>query len=166
VAPARRRGPLDPPTRQARLRSLSFLAADVAAVAADLKVFYSRLRRRMQDAAAGAGLSAPQASVLARLEKDGPSSASVLAGAERMRPQSMAAIVKALEEQGLIERAAHPDDGRRRVISLTASGRRLAQGARATRDEWLVRALRERYTDAERARIAEALELLDRLVQP
>ena len=56
-------------------------------MAADLRVFYSRLRRRMQEHSATSGLSAPQASVLARLEKDGPSTASVLAGAERMRPQ-------------------------------------------------------------------------------
>jgi hypothetical protein len=32
------------------------------------------------------------------------------------------------------------------------------------RDEWLAGALEERYTDAERATIIEALALLDRLV--
>jgi DNA-binding MarR family transcriptional regulator len=138
-------------------------AAD--AVAADLKVFYSRLRRRMQEHSAASGLTAPQASVLARLEQDGPSSASVLAGAERMRPQSMGAIIKALEAQALIRRAPHAEDGRRRVVTLTDPGRRVARGARATREEWLVHALRERYSDAERATIAEALRLLDRLVQ-
>jgi DNA-binding MarR family transcriptional regulator len=140
-------------------------ATDTAAVAADLKVFYSRLRRRMQDASAGPELSAPQASVLARLAKDGPSSASVLAGAERMRPQSMAAIVKALEARGLIQRAPHPEDGRRQVITLTDAGRPVARGAQATREEWLVRALEERYSAQERATIAAALSLLDRLVQ-
>src|SRR5215475_4606050 len=102
---------------------------DVDRVAAELKVFYSRLRRRMQEESATSGLSAPQASVLARLEKAGPSSASVLAGAERMRPQSMAAIVKALEAHGLIERAPDPVDGRRLEISLTEPGRRIARGA-------------------------------------
>jgi DNA-binding MarR family transcriptional regulator len=139
--------------------------ADTAAVAADLKVFYSRLRRRMQEASATSGLPAPQASVLARLEQHGPATASVLAGAERMRPQSMAAIVKALEARGLIERMPDPEDGRRRVITLTAPGHYVARGAQATREEWLVHALQERYGEAERATIAEALRLLDRLVQ-
>jgi DNA-binding MarR family transcriptional regulator len=142
------------------------MSEDVDSLAGDLKVFYSRLRRRMQEASATSGLPAPQASVLARLEKDGPSSASVLAGAERMRPQSMAAIVKALEAQGLIVRAPDPEDGRRQVITLTEPGRRVARGAKATRDEWLADALDERYTEDERAAIAEALRLLDRLVQP
>jgi DNA-binding MarR family transcriptional regulator len=140
--------------------------ADVDRVAAELKVFYSRLRRRMQEESATSGLSAPQASVLARLEKAGPSSASELAGAERMRPQSMAAIVRALEAQGLIRRAPDPEDGRRLLISLTEPGTRLARGAQATREEWLAHALEARYSDAERATIADALKLLDRLVQP
>jgi DNA-binding MarR family transcriptional regulator len=139
---------------------------DVDSLAADLKVFYGRLRRRMQAASATSGLSAPQASVLARLEKDGPASASVLAGAERMRPQSMAAIVKALEGQGLIARAPDPEDRRRQVVALTDAGRRVARGAQATREEWLAHALDERFAAAERATIAEALRLLDRLVQP
>jgi DNA-binding MarR family transcriptional regulator len=82
-----------------------------------------------------------------------------------MRPQSMATIVKALEAQGLIERMPHPEDGRRQVITLTAPGHRVARGAQATREEWLVHALQERYSEAERATIAEALRLLDRLVQ-
>jgi DNA-binding MarR family transcriptional regulator len=137
---------------------------DVDTLAAELKVFYSRLRRRMQEHSATSGLPAPQASVLARLEKHGPASASQLAGAERMRPQSMATIVKALEAQALIARAPDPDDGRRQVITLTEPGRRLARGARATREEWLAHALDERYSDAERATIASALKLLDRLV--
>jgi DNA-binding MarR family transcriptional regulator len=141
------------------------MSADVDSLAADLKVFYGRLRRRMQEASATSDLPAPQASVLARLEKDGPSSASVLAGVERMRPQSMAAIVKALEGDGLIGRAPDPDDGRRQVITLTEPGRAVARGARASRDEWLVHALDARYSAAERATIADALRLLDRLVQ-
>jgi DNA-binding MarR family transcriptional regulator len=119
----------------------------------------------MQEHSATSGLPAPQASVLARLERTGPSSASELAGAERMRPQSMAAIVKALETQGLIARAPDPVDGRRQVITLTEPGRQVARGAQATRDEWLAHALAERYTDAERATIADAVRLLDRLVQ-
>lgn len=40
------------------------------------------------------------------------------------------------------------------------------EGARATREEWLARALQERYSERERATIVEALKLLDRVTQP
>lgn len=134
--------------------------------ARDLRVLFGRLRRTLQQVAATEDLSASQASVLARLAKDGASSASVLAGAERVRPQSMAATLAALEERELIARAPDPEDGRRQVVTLTAAGRERAEGARATREEWLTRAVQERYSERERGVIVEALRLLDRLVQP
>lgn len=140
--------------------------ASAVTAARDLRVLFGRLRRTLKEVAATEDLSASQASVLARLVKDGPSSASVLAGAERVRPQSMAAILAALEERELIARAPDPEDGRRQVITLTAEGRERAEGARASREEWLTRALQERYTERERATIVAALGLLDRLVQP
>lgn len=132
--------------------------------ARDLKVMISRLRRQLKEVAATEDLSAAQASVLARLKMIGPSSTSELAGAERIRPQSMATILKALEERDLIERAPDPMDGRRQVISLTGLGRDRAEGTRAMREEWLTQALQDRYTDAERATLTEALGLLDRLM--
>ena len=46
-----------------------------------------------------------------RLEKDGPATASSLARAEGMRPQSMGAVVAALESAGLMRGAPDPTDG-------------------------------------------------------
>lgn len=137
-----------------------------AAAARDLRVVFGRVRRRLTEVASAEDLSASQTSVLVRLIKEGPASASVLAGAERVRPQSMAAIIAALEDRGLVERHPDPGDGRRQLVTLTAAGRARAAGGRAARDEWLVRAFQERYTDAERSIIIEALGLLDRLTQP
>jgi hypothetical protein len=45
-------------------------------------------------------------------------------------------------------------------------GRERAVGERAARHEWLAEAAAERYTEAERSALAEALRLLDRLVAP
>ena len=138
--------------------------AESAAVAArDLRVVVSRLRRQLRCLAVDLDLTPSQTAVLTRLWKEGASSASALAGAERVRPQSMATIVAALEQRGLIERTPDPEDGRRQVISLTETGRQRAKSDRQVREEWLARAIHERYSESERRAILDALSLLERL---
>jgi DNA-binding MarR family transcriptional regulator len=125
---------------------------------------FSRLRRRLKDVSSGKGLTPSQTAVLTRLWKEGPSSASALAAAERVRPQSMATILTGLDRHGLIRRAPDPNDGRRQVISLTVAGRRRAESDRQVREEWLARAMQERYSERERRVILDALSLLQRLI--
>ncbi|TQS43149.1 MarR family winged helix-turn-helix transcriptional regulator [Cryptosporangium phraense] len=137
---------------------------EAAATAQRLRIVFGRLRRRLQDASAVSGLSAPQASALARLALNEPASASQLAGAERVRPQSMAKTIAALHDLGLIRREADPDDGRQKWIYLTDEGRAAAQGARSHREEWLTDAIAQRFTDDERHLIDQALTLLERVV--
>jgi DNA-binding MarR family transcriptional regulator len=136
------------------------------AVAQRLQIFVPRLRRRIQDASSVGGLSAPQASALARLASTEPSSASQLAGVERVRPQSMAKTLAALQERGLIRREVDTEDARRQLIYLTDEGRAYARGAHASREEWLTEAFAERFTEAERRVIDQALTLLERVVEP
>jgi DNA-binding MarR family transcriptional regulator len=124
---------------------------------------FSRLRRQLKDVATGSDLTPSQTAVLTRLWKEGASSASALAAAERVRPQSMATILAGLAGHGLIGRAADPNDGRRQVISLTALGRRRAESDRQVREEWLARAMQERYSERERRIILDAMSLLQRL---
>ncbi|WP_431238268.1 MarR family winged helix-turn-helix transcriptional regulator [Mycolicibacterium aichiense] len=131
--------------------------------ARELRVVFSRLRRRLRAVAADDDLTPSQTAVLLRLFKDGPSSTSQLAGAERVRPQSMAATVAGLDRHGLIDRTPDPDDGRRQLIGLTNVGRRRAESDRKIREEWLVRAMQDRYTEDERQVINDALTLLGRL---
>ena len=131
--------------------------------ARDLVVVFSRLRRRLREVADPHGLTPSQTSVLSRLSKDGSASASGLATAERVRPQSMAATLSVLERQSLIERRPDPGDGRRQVITLTATGQAFVEGTRQAREEWLVQALRDQFTEDERLTIAEAMSLLDKL---
>lgn len=88
-----------------------------------------------------------------------------MAGAERVRPQSMATILAALRQRGLIERAPDPEDGRRQVVSLTEAGRQRAESDRQVREEWLARVLQERYSEPERRTILNALPLLERLTE-
>jgi DNA-binding MarR family transcriptional regulator len=135
------------------------------AAARDLRVLFSRLRRRLRSLGVDDDLTPSQTAVLTRLWKEGASSASALAGAEGVRPQSMATIVAALEQRGLIARTPDPEDGRRQVISLTVAGRRRAESDRQVREEWLARAIEERYSERERRVILDALSLLERLTE-
>jgi DNA-binding MarR family transcriptional regulator len=134
-----------------------------ARAARDLRVVFSRLRRRLRELASADDLTPSQTAVLTRLAKEGPSSTSQLAGAERVRPQSMATTLAALDGHGLIQRAPDPDDGRRQVITLSAAGRRRAHSDRQVREEWLVRAMQDQFSERERRVILEALSLLERL---
>jgi DNA-binding MarR family transcriptional regulator len=124
---------------------------------------FSRLRRRLKELAAPGDLTPSETAVLIRLVKSGPASTSELAGAERVRPQSMATTLSGLDRHGLITRKADPDDKRRQLITLTPSGRGRAESDRKAREEWLVQAIQDRYTERERQVINEALSLLERL---
>ncbi len=66
-------------------------------LAQDLRACLGKLKRRLREQAHSGDLTPSQISVLLRLEKDGPATASSLARAEGMRPQSMASVIAALE---------------------------------------------------------------------
>ncbi|MEU6411509.1 MarR family transcriptional regulator [Microbispora sp. NPDC046933] len=145
---------------------MSDAVSEAAAQAAgDAWVAVSRLVRRLRELDAEGDLSSGQVSVLVRLAKHGPASASELAAAERVRPQSMAAIVQALERAGLVERHRDPEDGRRQLVTLTELGRERRLDDRRAREAWLARALQEHCTEAQLRTITEAMALLDAVAQ-
>ena len=92
---------------------------DTTLLASDLRVVLGQLVRRLR---AEHRFSLSQGAVLGRLDREGFSSISELAIAERMRPQSMAQTVSDLEADGLIARRPDPTDGRRTLVSLTERG--------------------------------------------
>jgi DNA-binding MarR family transcriptional regulator len=137
-----------------------------ARAAREVRVVLGRLRRRLREVHDDSELTPSQTSVLSRLAKDGPAGASDLAAAERVRPQSVAATLAVLDERGLIRRRPDPADGRRQLVSLSEAGRELFDDTSRAREQWLTRALQERFTDDERRTVIEAMGLLERLTQP
>jgi DNA-binding MarR family transcriptional regulator len=139
------------------------VAPSAVRAAREVRVVVSRLRRRLKETYDTGDLTPSQTSLLSRLDKDGPATASALAAAERVRPQSVAATLSVLEERGLIERRPDPDDGRRQLVSVTVAGREFLSDRRRVGEEWLARALDERFTESERHAVIEAMVLLERL---
>lgn len=133
-------------------------------LAQDLRALMGKLKRRLRDQAHVGDLTPSQASVLLRLEKDGPATASSLARAEGMRPQSMAPVLSALEGAGLVSGRPVPADGRQTLVSLTEAFRTSVEKGRAARQDWLARTLQQRLSPQEQDEVATAVELLKRLV--
>ncbi|WP_299528291.1 MarR family winged helix-turn-helix transcriptional regulator [uncultured Streptomyces sp.] len=135
-------------------------------LAIDLASVVGRLLRRLRTSSAESLLTPTQRSVLARLDQDGPATTAALARAEYVRPQSMRLTLGALEDQGMVGRAPDPADGRKSVVSITATGAATLAGVRAAKHDWLTEAVAAEFDGAERRTVAEAVALLGRLVGP
>jgi DNA-binding MarR family transcriptional regulator len=135
-----------------------------SALAQDLRALLGKLKRRLREQAHVGDLTPSQVSVLLRLEKDGPATASSLARSAGMRPQSMAPVIAALESAGLISGTPDPADGRQTLFSLTDACRKWVEEGRAARQDWLTRTLQARLSPQEQDELAKAVALLKRLV--
>ena len=132
-------------------------------LASSLRVSVARLNRRLRtEREDGPAVSLGGLAVLALLLREGERTVGQLAAAERVRPPSMTRIVSCLEQQGLVERRQHPDDGRLVLIRLTSSGEGLLTADRRRRDAWLACRLRE-LSPEERAALRLAAPILERL---
>jgi DNA-binding MarR family transcriptional regulator len=136
---------------------------ELAQAAAEIRAIVGRLTRRLRQLHVDGDLTLPQTSVLARLERDGPSTAGELAASERISAQSMGSTLSALEARGLVSRKADPADGRKREIVITPQGRKVMLGVWQVKHKKLEEALRVGFSSDEQRAIIDALPLLDRL---
>jgi DNA-binding MarR family transcriptional regulator len=130
-------------------------------LASRLRTTLLRTSRRLRDERVG-DLSDSQMAVLGQLVGHGPMTPGDLAERERVRPPSMTRIVQHLLEAGLVERNAHPGDGRQVLIDATPQGREHILATRRRRDEWLKRRLAA-LTREERATLSAAEAILRRI---
>ncbi|MFI6542923.1 MarR family winged helix-turn-helix transcriptional regulator [Streptomyces prunicolor] len=137
---------------------------DTARLATDLRLAVGRLTRRLRQAHAVGDVSLSGVSVLARLARDGSESPTSLAEAERVRPQAMASTLALLEQRGLVLRSPDAADGRRSILAITDEGRAVLAERRSASVHRLGAVLDE-FTAEERATLAAALPLLDRLAE-
>lgn len=76
----------------------------------------------------------------------------------------MASTLALLEQRGLVRRSPDPADGRRSILEITDEGRAVLDERRSASVHRLGAVLDE-FTAQERATLASALPLLDRLAE-
>lgn len=136
---------------------------ETSAVAGELRVVLAQLVRRLREQTDGTDLTKSQSAVLGRLEREGASTATALARAEGMRPQSMAAILTALDAAGLVAGRPDPADRRKTIVDLTDKAREEFEAGRIAKQDWLTEAINARLGPEEIDRLADCVELLRRV---
>lgn len=139
------------------------VTVDVTRVGSDLQIALGRVVRRLRQGHVPGDMTLSEASVLSRLDRNGPASSGELAAEEHVRPQAMCTTLAALERRDLVVRAADPGDGRRVVMSATEAGRQLLVDRRGARAQRMAQALAAGFSAPEQRRLAEAAVLLERL---
>lgn len=125
----------------------------------------ARMARRLrQESGAGLEISPTLSAALATIERCGPLTPSALAEAERIQRPTATRIVASLVARGLVTRAPDPADRRSSRVETTPAGRALLKRLRSRKNEYLAKRLR-RLTPEEQATLAEAAELLERLLE-
>ena len=133
---------------------MSATLADLTTAAAEFRMAVGQVMRRWR--------AESQNAALARLERTGGATTADLARAEAVKPQSMGAILAALEQDGLVVRRPHPTDGRQVLFSLTERGAEARRRRDLAKTDWLLAAL-ARLDPAEQQTLISATALIRRL---
>lgn len=124
----------------------------------------TRLALRLRAERTGDGLGSTGVAVLGQLHRRGSLTATEIAAAERVQPQSLTRVLTSLEEQGFISRQQDTEDRRRNTIELTPAGRDLLKDHMQSSDDWLAEAIAQRLNPTEQAVLQLAAGILDQLL--
>jgi DNA-binding MarR family transcriptional regulator len=139
------------------------MADSDARLAADLSLAVMRLARQLRFRNPQSPVSLSQLSALTTLANEGAMTPGALAIRERVRPPSMTRVIASLADEGFVDRAPHPVDGRQVVVSVSESGAELVKAARRARQEWLAERLATLDSD-KRGTLREAADIILALV--
>ena len=136
---------------------------EITEQAARLRLAITRTARRLRQSA-GAELGPSATAALATIERSGPLTPSELAEAEGVQRPTATRIITRLEQEGLIDRASDPADGRCSLISATGEGAELLDRMRRRKDAYLARHLGE-LPDRDLATLRRAAAILERMLE-
>jgi DNA-binding MarR family transcriptional regulator len=134
----------------------------LAELATRLRLAVGRLSRRVR---IDGGESVPplQLSALVTIEQRGPLRLSELARREAVTAPTMSRVLSALDEQGLVVRAADPQDARGVLITLSDEGAQRLDEVRTQRTALIARRL-ARLDEGQLAALTDALPALEALL--
>lgn len=136
---------------------------DLAGLASHLRLSVFRASRTLRRESQ-AGISPTLLAALATIDRHGPMTAGDLATHEQVRKPTVTRILGSLVDEGLVERAADPLDGRVSWVRLTPAGRGLMRRARGRTDRYLADRL-DRLEPGDLAALERAAEILDRIAE-
>ncbi|MFN2615681.1 MAG: MarR family transcriptional regulator [Thermoleophilaceae bacterium] len=142
---------------------LTTSAPSTPELASRLRLAITRTARRLRQRSDPA-LSPTQAAALATIERAGAITPSELARIERVQRPTITRVATRLCQAGLVERLPDERDGRGARLRLTTEGRRTLRALRGRKTAYLAERL-ERLDPSERAVLAQASELLERLLE-
>lgn len=131
--------------------------------AARLRLAITRTARRMRQTA-GSELGPSAVAALASVERLGLLTPSELAEAEAIQRPTATRIISRLEEEGMVERAPDPADGRCSLISISPAGSELLSELRRRKTAYLARNLRE-LAPGELATLRRAAAILEQMLE-
>ncbi|HEY2777002.1 MAG TPA: MarR family transcriptional regulator [Gaiellaceae bacterium] len=135
---------------------------DPITIANRLRPVLLRLARELRREIHSLGVTGGQVSLLSQVKHNPGITASELAERERVSAPGMSGHLVRLEAANLIERKRATD--RRRIgLYLTTEGAKVLRSVRSRRTAWLSARL-ERLEPAERERIEDALDALEKLM--
>jgi DNA-binding MarR family transcriptional regulator len=139
-------------------------SVDVDEAAVELAFALKRLRARLRaEAGPTGGWTISQLAALGRIVREGPTTASRLAQAEHVRPQSMGEIVARLKAGDLVTAEPDPTDGRKSLLRATESGRRLVVERTQSRQAWLADAIESLVEQDRAGSVLDTIVLLNAL---
>jgi DNA-binding MarR family transcriptional regulator len=131
---------------------------------AELSVALEELVRFFRRLSPDTGLSLTAAATLAGLDRNGPARLTELAAQQGVTQPAMTQLVTRLQDAGLAERQADPDDGRVVRVHITDAGRAELLRRRAVRTDRLS-TLFDRLPAEDQAALLAALPAMDALTQ-
>jgi DNA-binding MarR family transcriptional regulator len=132
-------------------------------LATRLRLAVTRTARRLRQEGT-VGFSPSQGAMLATIEHHGPLTPSELAQRERVQRPTVTRVLARLEEAGLVDRAADPQDRRSCLLSISPAGSELLQAARDRKDAFLARRI-DALEPADREALDRAAAILERMLK-
>ncbi len=127
-----------------------------------ISVLHKRLRKQFYTTEI---FSMTEIETLGYLVREEASSLSELAALTKVKMPSMSQIINKLEEHKIIKRADAKEDKRKKIITLTALGKKMIAKTRYDRDAWLNDAINTSCTEQEKALLLRALVPLKKIAQ-